>query len=123
MGTFQLRRRRARDIDLLRRLADYAIDRHHPAADAENPYVALLESVVAITGGAGGALDADRLRARAMNTDNTSSGETIDYGLCVHEAFDPATVFSSIDQWGRYAMAIGRWSPNESARFAETLLP
>ena len=34
-----------------------------------------------------------------MNTDNmTISGETIDYGPCAFmEAFDPATVFSSID--------------------------
>jgi uncharacterized protein YdiU (UPF0061 family) len=40
-----------------------------------------------------------------MNTDNTSiSGETIDYGPCAFmEAYDPATVFSSIDHGGRYA--------------------
>ena len=40
-----------------------------------------------------------------MNTDNmTISGETIDYGPCAFmEAFDPATVFSSIDHGGRYA--------------------
>ncbi|CAN5161866.1 hypothetical protein BH09ACT8_BH09ACT8_09410 [soil metagenome] len=61
-----------------------------------------------------------------MNTDNTTiSGETIDYGPCAFmEAYDPATVFSSIDQWGRYAYgnqpAIIGWN---LARFAETLLP
>ena len=40
-----------------------------------------------------------------MNTDNmTISGETIDYGPCAFmDAYDPATVFSSIDAGGRYA--------------------
>jgi uncharacterized protein YdiU (UPF0061 family) len=61
-----------------------------------------------------------------MNTDNmTISGETIDYGPCAFiEAYDPETVFSSIDQWGRYAYgnqpSIVGWN---LARFAETLLP
>ena len=61
-----------------------------------------------------------------MNTDNTSiAGETIDYGPCAFlDAYDPATVFSSIDQHGRYAYAnqprIAHWN---LARFAETLLP
>jgi len=61
-----------------------------------------------------------------MNTDNmTISGETIDYGPCAFmEAFDPDTVFSSIDHWGRYAYdnqpAIAGWN---LARFAEALLP
>jgi serine/tyrosine/threonine adenylyltransferase len=61
-----------------------------------------------------------------MNTDNMAiSGETIDYGPCAFmEAYDPATVFSSIDQWGRYAFAnqpdIAGWN---LARLAETLLP
>ena len=61
-----------------------------------------------------------------MNTDNmTISGETIDYGPCAFmEAYDPATVFSSIDTWGRYAYgdqpAVAAWN---LARFAETLLP
>jgi uncharacterized protein YdiU (UPF0061 family) len=61
-----------------------------------------------------------------MNTDNmTISGETIDYGPCAFmEAYDPATVFSSIDFWGRYAYgnqpSVAQWN---LARFAETLLP
>ena len=61
-----------------------------------------------------------------MNTDNmTISGETIDYGPCAFmEAYDPNTVFSSIDAWGRYAYGnqptIAGWN---LARFAETLLP
>ncbi len=61
-----------------------------------------------------------------MNTDNmTISGETIDYGPCAFmESYDPDTVFSSIDHWGRYAYgnqpAIAGWN---LARFAEALLP
>jgi uncharacterized protein YdiU (UPF0061 family) len=61
-----------------------------------------------------------------MNTDNMAiSGETIDYGPCAFmEAYDPATVFSSIDQHGRYAFgnqpAIAQWN---LARLAEALLP
>jgi uncharacterized protein YdiU (UPF0061 family) len=61
-----------------------------------------------------------------MNTDNTTiSGETIDYGPCAFmDAFDPATVFSSIDHDGRYAYGnqptIMQWN---LARLAETLLP
>jgi uncharacterized protein YdiU (UPF0061 family) len=61
-----------------------------------------------------------------MNTDNTTiSGETIDYGPCAFlDAFDPATVFSSIDHAGRYAYgnqpAIAQWN---LARLGETLLP
>jgi uncharacterized protein YdiU (UPF0061 family) len=61
-----------------------------------------------------------------MNTDNTTiSGETIDYGPCAFmDAYDPATVFSSIDHSGRYAYGnqpgILQWN---MARLAETLLP
>jgi uncharacterized protein YdiU (UPF0061 family) len=61
-----------------------------------------------------------------MNTDNMAiSGETIDFGPCAFmEAYDPATVFSAIDEQGRYAYAnqprIAQWN---LARFAETLLP
>jgi uncharacterized protein YdiU (UPF0061 family) len=61
-----------------------------------------------------------------MNTDNmTISGETIDYGPCAFmDAYDPQTVFSSIDSGGRYAYgnqpAIAQWN---LARFAEALLP
>ena len=61
-----------------------------------------------------------------MNTDNmTISGETIDYGPCAFmDAYDPATVFSSIDHGGRYAYgnqpAIAQWN---LARLAEALLP
>ncbi|BCI55970.1 UPF0061 protein [Mycolicibacterium litorale] len=115
------------DRDLLRRLADHAIARHHPqAAEAQNPYLGLFEAVLAAQA---------RLIARwmlvgfvhgVMNTDNmTISGETIDYGPCAFmDVYDPETVFSSIDMWGRYAYgnqpAVAAWN---LARFAEALLP
>lgn len=113
--------------ELLRRLADHAIARHHPgAAEAERPYLALFEAVVSVQA----ALIARWMLVGfvhgVMNTDNTTiSGETIDYGPCAFmEAYDPDTVYSSIDFWGRYAYgnqpAIAGWN---LARFAETLLP
>jgi uncharacterized protein YdiU (UPF0061 family) len=115
------------DFDVLRRLADYAIARHHPAAaQADQPYLALFEAVLS----AQAALVAQWMLVGfvhgVMNTDNmTISGETIDYGPCAFmEAYDPATVFSSIDYAGRYAYgnqpAVAEWN---LARFAETLLP
>ncbi len=126
VGTFQYFAARG-DIDGLKRLADYTIDRLDPATgEEERPYLALLRGVVERQA---------RLIARwmqlgfihgVMNTDNTAlSGETIDFGPCAFmDAYDPATVFSAIDQHGRYAYAnqpaIAAWN---LARFAETLLP
>jgi uncharacterized protein YdiU (UPF0061 family) len=61
-----------------------------------------------------------------MNTDNMAiSGETIDYGPCAFmDIYDPQTVFSSIDELGRYAYfnqpSITKWN---LARFAECLIP
>jgi uncharacterized protein YdiU (UPF0061 family) len=126
VGSFQYARASG-DVDLLRRLADHAISRHHPgAARAENPYLALFEAVVA----AQASLVAQWMLVGfihgVMNTDNmTISGESIDYGPCAFmEAFDPATVYSSIDHGGRYAYgnqpAVAEWN---LARLAETLLP
>jgi serine/tyrosine/threonine adenylyltransferase len=127
VGSFQYAATSSGDLDLLRRLAGYAIARHFPdAARADNPYVALFEAVVA----AQAALLARWMLVGfvhgVMNTDNmTISGETIDYGPCAFmEAFDPATVFSSIDHGGRYAYgnqpAVAAWN---LARLAESLLP
>jgi len=115
------------DVDLLRRLADHAIARHHAgAAQAEHKYLALLDGVVA----AQASLVAQWMLVGfihgVMNTDNmTISGETIDYGPCAFmEAFDPATVYSSIDAGGRYAFGnqpvVAEWN---LARLAEALLP
>ncbi|WP_258725075.1 protein adenylyltransferase SelO [Cellulomonas sp. NS3] len=126
VGSFQYARATG-DVDLLRRLADHAVARHHPAAaEAENPVLALLEAVVA----AQAALVARWMLVGfvhgVMNTDNmTISGETIDYGPCAFmDAFDVAAVYSSIDTEGRYAYGnqpvIAEWN---LARLAEALLP
>ncbi|HWS91394.1 MAG TPA: YdiU family protein [Mycobacterium sp.] len=115
------------DVALLRRLADHAITRHHPsAAEADRPYLALFEAVVAVQASLIARWMLIGFVHGVMNTDNmTISGETIDYGPCAFmEAYDPETVFSSIDFWGRYAFGnqpvIAGWN---LARFAETLLP
>ncbi|SNS43510.1 Uncharacterized conserved protein YdiU, UPF0061 family [Geodermatophilus pulveris] len=126
VGSFQYARATG-DVDLLRRLADHAIARHHPhAADADNPYLALFEAVVAAQGGLVAQWMLVGFVHGVMNTDNTTiSGETIDYGPCAFlDGFDPATVYSSIDHGGRYAYGnqpvVAQWN---LARFAETLLP
>ncbi len=105
IGTFQFFAARG-DEASLRRLADYAIARHYPkAVSAPAPYLALLEGVIARQA----ALVAQWLLVGfihgVMNTDNMSiSGETIDYGPCAFmDAYNPATVFSFIDEGGRYA--------------------
>ncbi len=126
VGSFQYARATG-DTALLRRLADHAIARHHPgAASSENPALALFDAVVA----AQASLLAQWMLVGfihgVMNTDNmTISGETIDYGPCAFmDAFDPATVYSSIDEVGRYAFGrqplVAEWN---LARLAEALLP
>ncbi len=126
VGTFQYFWAR-KDVDALRLLADQAIVRHYPdAADAPNPYVALLESVAAAQADLIAQWMSLGFIHGVMNTDNTAiSGETIDYGPCAFmEGFHPQCVFSSIDSRGRYAWSnqpdIGLWNVT---RFAETLLP
>jgi uncharacterized protein YdiU (UPF0061 family) len=115
------------DAALVRRLADYAVARHYPGAvEADNPYLAFFTAVI----DAQASLIAGWMLVGfvhgVMNTDNmTISGETIDYGPCAFmEAFDPATVFSSIDHGGRYAYGnqprIAHWNV---ARLGEALLP
>jgi uncharacterized protein YdiU (UPF0061 family) len=126
VGTFQFFASRG-DTDGVRRLADHVIARHYPhAANAERPYHALVEGVI----GRQAELVARWLLIGfihgVMNTDNSSiSGETIDYGPCAFmDAYDPAAVFSSIDEQGRYAYAnqprIALWN---LTRLAECLLP
>ncbi len=117
----------AGELEVLRRLADYAIARHYPAAaDADNPYLALLDAVIAVQAELIAQWMLVGFVHGVMNTDNmTISGETIDYGPCAFmDAFDPKTVFSSIDSWGRYAYgnqpSVAGWN---LARFAEALLP
>ena len=126
VGTFQFFAARG-DTAGLRQLADHVIARHYPdAAKSDRPYHALLAGVIARQA---------ELVARwlligfihgVMNTDNCSiSGETIDYGPCAFmDQYDPAKVFSSIDEQGRYAYAnqprIALWN---LTRLAECLLP
>ncbi|MFC4855870.1 protein adenylyltransferase SelO [Actinophytocola glycyrrhizae] len=126
VGSFQYARASG-DVDLLRRLADHAIVRHHPAAaEADRPHLALFEGVVAAQASLVARWMLVGFVHGVMNTDNmTISGETIDYGPCAFlDAFDPATVYSSIDHGGRYAYGnqprVAEWN---LARLAETLLP
>ena len=126
VGSFQYARATG-DVDLLRRLADHAIARHHAgAAEAEHPYLALFEAVVAAQASLVARWMLVGFVHGVMNTDNmTISGETIDYGPCAFlEGFDPAAVYSSIDHGGRYAYGnqpvVAEWN---LARLAEALLP
>jgi uncharacterized protein YdiU (UPF0061 family) len=126
VGTFQFFAAQGDEV-MLRRLADYSIQRHYPElAGREDRHLALLRAVSARQA----ALIAQWMGVGfihgVMNTDNmTISGETIDYGPCAFmEAYDPGAVFSSIDTQGRYAFGnqpgIAQWN---LARLAETLLP
>jgi serine/tyrosine/threonine adenylyltransferase len=126
VGTFQYFAARG-DTDAVRALADHVLTRNYPEClEADQPYLALLEGVVARQA---------ELVARwllvgfihgVMNTDNMSvAGESIDFGPCAFmDAYDPAAVFSSIDEYGRYAYGnqprIAQWN---LTRLAETLLP
>ena len=126
VGTFEYFA--ARDEgEKLRQLADYGIARHDPdLAGAADRHAQWLRAVTERQA----ALLAQWMNVGfihgVMNTDNMSiSGETIDFGPCAFmEAYHPGTVFSSIDQRGRYAYArqpgIAQWN---LARFAESLLP
>lgn len=116
-----------RDEAALTALVAYTLQRHYPdRLPAESPARALLEGVIERQA----ALLAQWMLVGfvhgVMNTDNMAlSGETIDYGPCAFmEAYDPATVFSSIDAQGRYAYGnqpqIAQWN---LARLAEALLP
>jgi uncharacterized protein YdiU (UPF0061 family) len=123
IGTFQFFAARG-DTDAVRTLADYAIARHDP--DLAGDYLGFLKAVIG--------RQADLVAAwlhvgfihGVMNTDNMAiSGETIDYGPCAFmDSYDPGTVFSSIDEAGRYAYgrqpSIAAWN---LTRLAETLLP
>jgi uncharacterized protein YdiU (UPF0061 family) len=115
------------DTALLRRLADHAIARHHPAAaEADAPYAALFDAVAAAQARLVASWMLVGFVHGVLNTDNvTISGETIDYGPCAFlDAHDRRTVFSSIDQDGRYAYgnqpAVTSWN---LARLAEAMLP
>ncbi len=125
VGTFQYFAARD-DIEAVRILADYVIQRHYPQArGAARPYLELLRAIT----DAQAALIANWMNVGfihgVMNTDNMAvSGETIDFGPCAFmDSYDSAAVFSSIDRHGRYAFGnqpqAGVWN---LARLAETLL-
>lgn len=126
VGTFQYASEWC-TVDELRALADYTLKRHFSACNSdENQYLLLLKEVVKRQAQLIAKWQLVGFIHGVMNTDNmTISGETIDYGPCAFmDAYDPATVFSSIDRYGRYAYGnqpkIAAWN---LARFAETLLP
>ncbi len=128
VGTFQYAAARG-TVDHVRALADYTLHRHFPAAvtaDGESPYLTLLQEVIKRQAMLIAQWQLVGFIHGVMNTDNMAlGGETIDYGPCAFmDTYDPATVFSSIDTYGRYAYgnqpAIAGWN---LARFAETLLP
>jgi len=126
VGTFEYAARRG-DQAGIQALADYVIARHYPElTQSDQPYCDLIEAVALNTAD----LVAHWLRVGfihgVMNTDNLAvSGETLDYGPCAFmDTYHPETVYSSIDQFGRYAYdqqpRIAFWN---LARLAETLLP
>jgi len=126
VGTFQYFAARG-DLEAVRVLADYVSERHYPQTKhATNPALALLDAVLERQA----LLMAHWLNIGfvhgVMNTDNMAiAGETIDYGPCAFmDAYDPQTVFSSIDHYGRYAYGnqpvVAQWN---LTRLAETLVP
>jgi len=126
VGTFQYAAARNKP-DEIRTLADYTLRRHFPNLVAdENPYLALLRAVMERQASLVARWLLVGFIHGVMNTDNVAlCGETIDYGPCAFmDAYDPNTVFSSIDHNGRYAYGrqpqIAHWN---IARFAETLVP
>jgi uncharacterized protein YdiU (UPF0061 family) len=126
IGTFQYFYAR-QDNDAIEVLADYVIERHYPeAANAVNPYATMLTLIAARQAELIAKWMSFGFIHGVMNTDNIQiAGETIDYGPCAFmDDFHPQKVFSSIDQYGRYAWGkqseIGQWN---LMRLADTLLP
>ena len=126
VGTFQYVAMRKNDSEL-KTLVDYTINRHYPnIKKSKNKALDLLKVLIELQID----LVVNWMRVGfihgVMNTDNMSiSGETIDYGPCAFmDNYDPKTVFSSIDELGRYAYfnqpSITKWN---LARFAECLIP
>jgi len=114
-------------MEELKILADYTIKRHYPEIETEeNKYLSLLQEVIKRQASLIAKWQLVGFIHGVMNTDNmTISGETIDYGPCAFiDVYNPATVFSSIDVYGRYAYGnqpdIAAWN---LARLAEALLP
>ncbi len=122
VGSFQVFAARGQ-TDLLRQLFDYTVDRHMPQADTPEAFLAeVIRRQVDLVAQW---LSLGFIHG-VMNTDNCAiSGETIDYGPCAFmDIYDPDTVFSSIDRFGRYAYAaqadIILWN---MAQLASALVP
>ena len=126
VGTFQYIAAK-QNLDELNILIDYTINRHYSEIkSSKNKALDLLNLVMQKQC----SLVVDWMRVGfihgVMNTDNMAiSGETIDYGPCAFmDIYDPKTVFSSIDKFGRYSFSnqppITKWN---LARFAECLIP
>jgi serine/tyrosine/threonine adenylyltransferase len=125
-GTFEYAAAKGGKQDL-KTLADYTINRHFPELlSAGEPYLEMFKRVMDRQASLVVKWQNVGFIHGVMNTDNMAlCGETIDYGPCAFmDAYDPATVFSSIDHQGRYSYGsqpgIAAWN---LARFAETLLP
>jgi uncharacterized protein YdiU (UPF0061 family) len=122
VGTFQFFAARG-DTEALKLLADHVIARHYPEAKS---CVDLFEKVIERQANLVAKWLGVGFIHGVMNTDNVSvAGETIDYGPCAFmDAYHPETVFSSIDQTGRYAFGkqpqIAGWN---LARLGEAMLP
>jgi serine/tyrosine/threonine adenylyltransferase len=126
VGTFQFAAAHL-DKDALAELADFEIKRSYPElAGKGERYVLLLRGAISRQATLVASWMSVGFIHGVMNTDNMAiSGETIDYGPCAFmDVFHPKKVFSSIDQFGRYAWdqqpAIALWN---LTRFAECLLP
>jgi uncharacterized protein YdiU (UPF0061 family) len=122
VGTFQFFAARG-DTEALKLLADHVIARHYPDASS---YRELYDRVIARQANLVAQWLGVGFIHGVMNTDNVSiAGETIDYGPCAFmDAYNPETVFSSIDEAGRYAYGkqpqIAGWN---LARLGEAMLP
>lgn len=126
VGTFEFASRHLDTKDFTIFL-QYVINRHYPTlTTAENPALSFLQAVIEKQ------IDLIVHWMRVgfihgvMNTDNMSiAGETFDYGPCAFmNAYNPATVYSSIDTNGRYAFgnqpSIAQWN---LAVLASALIP
>ena len=125
IGTFEYAK--GKGFETLKSLADYSIKRHYPEVNqTDNKYLSFFAAVCDRQASLVSKWMSVGFIHGVMNTDNmTISGETIDYGPCAFmNKYDPKTVFSSIDQGGRYAYqnqpAILVWN---LAKLAETLIP
>ncbi len=125
IGTFEFAR--TKNNHVLKTLADYSINRHYPdLIHTDNKYLSFFAAVCDKQASLISKWMSLGFVHGVMNTDNmTISGETIDYGPCAFmNTYDPKTVFSSIDDNGRYSYqnqpAILIWN---LAKFAETLIP